>query len=204
VPAFADDYAATALGLFTLYQATGEVRWYIEAMRLVEGMVDLFADPAGGFFTTGADVEAPLARKRDHFDSPSPSANALAAEALLLASLYTGDADLRTHSERALRAGATIAITSPSGAGHLLSVLHTTLSKPQEVAIVGPQAQDLASIVWERFRPGVALAVDRDGSATNIVPLLDGRATDSTLAYVCRDFQCALPVSDPEALRRLL
>ncbi|NOY55465.1 MAG: thioredoxin domain-containing protein [Actinobacteria bacterium] len=204
VPAFADDYAATALGLFTLYQATGEVSWYTEAMRLVEGMVDLFADPAGGFFTTGADVEAPLARTRDHFDSPSPSANALAAEALLLASSYTGDAEFAAYSERALRAGATLAITSPSGAGHLLSVLHTTLSKPQEVAIVGPDAQELSSVVWERFRPGVALAVDRDGSATNIVPLLEGRATDSTLAYVCRDFHCALPVSDPEALRRLL
>src|SRR5665811_689120 len=72
VPAFADDYAATALGLFTLYQATGEVRWYAEAMRLTETIVDLFADPDGGFFTTGTDVEAPLARKRDHFDSPSP------------------------------------------------------------------------------------------------------------------------------------
>ncbi|GBE20825.1 hypothetical protein BMS3Bbin01_00166 [bacterium BMS3Bbin01] len=204
VPAFADDYAATALGLFTLYQATGEVRWYIEAMRLVEAIVDLFADPAGGFFTTGADVEAPLARKRDHFDSPSPSANALAAEALLLASSYTGNADLREHSERALRAGAALATTTPSGAGHLLSVLHATLRRPPEVAIVGPDAQDLASVVWERFRPDVALAVDRAGSATNIVPLLVGRATDSTLAYVCRSFQCALPVSDPEALRRLL
>ncbi|NIA26244.1 MAG: DUF255 domain-containing protein [Gammaproteobacteria bacterium] len=204
VPAFADDYAATALGLFTLYQATGEVRWYTEAMRLIEGMVDLFADPDGGFFTTGADVEAPLARKRDHFDSPTPSANALAAEALLLASLYTGDADLRAHSERALRAGAAVATASPSGAGHLLSVLHTTLREPQEIAIVGPDAQELASVVWEGFRPDVALAVDRDGSATKVVPLLEGRATGSTLAYVCRNFQCALPVSDPEALRRLL
>jgi len=202
VPAFADDYAATALGLFTLYQATGEVRWYAEAMRLTETIVDLFADPDGGFFTTGTDVEAPLARKRDHFDSPSPSANALAAEALLLAALYTGDPTFRDHSERALRAGAAVATSSPSGAGHLLSVLHTTLREPLEVAIVGPDVQELAAVVWERFRPDVALAIDQDGSGADVVPLLAGRT--SGLAYVCRNFACELPVSDPDALRKML
>lgn len=201
-PGFADDYAATALGLFALYQATGELRWYREAMRLVTALVDLFADPDGGFFTTGSDVEAPLARKRDHFDSPSPSANSLAAEALLLASLYTGDAAFEEHAERALRGGAAVATTSPSGAGHLLSVLHTMVRQPQEIAIVGPDALQLAAVVWERFRPNVALAVDLDGSGADVVPLLEGRTAG--LAYVCRDFACELPVSDPDALRRLL
>jgi len=48
----------------------------------------------------------------------------------------------------------------------------------------------------------VALAVDLDGSGADVVPLLEGRTAG--LAYVCRDFACELPVSDPDALRRLL
>ncbi len=202
IPGFADDYGAVAIGLFTLYQATGKLGWYQEAMRLVAKLADLFSDPDGGFFTTGTDVEAPLARKRDHFDSPTPSGNSLAAEATLMAALYTGDADLRERAERTIQAGTVVAASSPAGAGHLLSVLHSILSEPEEIAIVGQGAHDLASVVWERFRPDVALAIDVDGGAGSVVPLLENR--EPGFAYVCRNFACELPVSDPDALRKLL
>jgi uncharacterized protein YyaL (SSP411 family) len=204
VPGFADDYAAVAVGLFALYQATGETRWYVEAIRLTEALVTLFSAPGGGFFTTGRDVEAPLARKRDHFDSPSPSANSLAAEALLLASRYTGRADLRAEAEGAVRAGTPITRSAPSAAGYLLAVVHTMETVPPEVAIVGSRADELATVVWERFRPGVALAIDRDGSGADVVPLLEGRFSEETLAYVCRGFACDLPVADAAGLRARL
>ncbi len=98
-PGFSEDYATLAVGLFTLYQATGEAAWYSEAMALVEQMVELFAAPDGGFFTTGADAEVLITRLKDQYDSPHPSANSMAAEATLIASLYTGDGNLR-HSPR--------------------------------------------------------------------------------------------------------
>ena len=173
-------------------------------MTLVEEMVELFADPQGGFFTTGSDAEALITRPKDQYDSPHPSANSMAAEATLIASLYTGDGDLRSVAEGTIRAGGRLIEGAPTGVGHLLAVLASLLLPPREVAIVGPDADRLARVVWDRFRPDVALAVDRTGEAA-VVPLLAGRAgQDTTRAFVCRDFVCELPVSDPESLRRQL
>jgi uncharacterized protein YyaL (SSP411 family) len=203
-PGFSEDYATLAVGLFALYQATGDPDWYSEAMVLVEQMIGLFAAPDGGFYTTGSDAEALITRLKDQYDSPHPSANSMAAEATLIASLYTGDRSLRAHSEGAIRAGGRLIEGAPTGVGHLLAVLSSVLLPPREVAIVGPEADQLARVVWERFRPDVALAVDTTGEGA-MVPLLEGRAAGSdTRAFVCRDFVCDLPVSDSESLRRRL
>ena len=66
-PGFCDDYAAVAVGLFALYQSTGDERWYREAIRLTDEMIRLFADPAGGaFFAVGADSADLIARPKNH------------------------------------------------------------------------------------------------------------------------------------------
>ena len=203
-PGFSEDYASLAVGLFALYQATGDAPWYREAIVLVEQMIELFSAPDGGFFTTGTDAEGLITRLKDQYDSPHPSANSMAAEATLIASLYTGDGDLRAQAEGAIRAGGALIEGAPTGVGHLLAVLSSLLLPPREVAIVGPDAHQLARVVWERFRPDVALAVDRSGEAAE-VPLLQGRGgTDGTRAFVCRDFVCELPVTEAESLRRQL
>jgi len=204
-PGFSEDHATLAVGLFTLYQATGDQNWYRAAMLLVDQLVDLFADPDGGFFTTGSDGETLIARPKDQYDSPHPSANSMAAEASMMASLYTGDAHYRDIAEGTIRAGGRLIQGAPTGVGHLLAVLSSLLLPPREVAIVGPEADRLARVVWERFRPDVALAIDRSGRGSATVPLLAGRdGSGATRAYVCRNFLCKLPVADSDSLRRQL
>ena len=78
-----------------------------------------------------------------------------------------------------------------------------------EIAIVGdPDADDteaLVAAVRATYRPGRVLAVAPD-PASSAVPLLhdrtriDGEAT----AYVCRDFACERPTTDPAELTRQL
>ena len=205
VPGFSEDYAAYAVGLFGLYQATGETEWYREALSIVEGLVDLFSDEAGGFFTTGRDADPLVIRPKEQMDNPSPSGNSLGAEALLVASLYTGDEHLRNLAEAGIRSAGQIAEAFPSGAGHLLGVLQTAISRPKEVAVAGAEAARLARVVWEAFRPEVVLAVDRDGTGAADVPLLEHRYQQGrTVAYVCEGFVCLKPVETEEELRDLL
>ena len=67
-------------------------------------MVKRFEDPAGGFFATASDAEALIARPKNTHDNPTPSDNALAAEALATLAAYTGDADLYERLERTVHA----------------------------------------------------------------------------------------------------
>ncbi|MDH3306651.1 MAG: thioredoxin domain-containing protein, partial [Acidimicrobiia bacterium] len=51
VPGFLDDHAGYAVGLFTLYMASGEIEWYEAAADLTHQILDRFAD-ANGFHQT--------------------------------------------------------------------------------------------------------------------------------------------------------
>ncbi len=204
--AFCDDYGALAVGLFALYQVTADERWYMEAMRLIDEAIVLFADDDGGFFATGTDAERLIARPKNLFDNPTPSDNALMAEALQIAAAYTGDAARTGRLEGIVTAAGTLIERHPSAVGHLLAVLAAGLDGPKEVAVVGePQLRAaLTDVVWERFRPDCVLAAADDEHSS--IPLLHGRTAPEggPRAYVCRDFVCEMPVQEPDALRRLL
>jgi len=210
-PGFADDYAATAIALFVLYQATGTESWYVEAAAITEAMIDLFWDAeSGGVFATGHDAEELIARPKNIFDNPSPSDNSLAAEAIALLAASTGDSDHTSRVESIFRSAGIVAQRAPAAVGHLLAVL-TSVRHQRELAIVGdpehPATRDLLAVARERFQPEVFLAIGAVGDGDPAVPLLAGRTTadDGTpQAYLCTGFVCDAPTSDPSALRALL
>jgi len=198
VSAFLEDHAALALGLFALYAATGEEEWYLTAQDLTLGIPERFADEEGGFFDTPADGERLVKRPKGQTDNPLPSGNAMAAEALLTLSAYTGSARERDLAAGTIKAAGPVMTRFPSMVAHHLCVLRSLLSG-RELAIVGPEWRDLARVFWDRFRPEVALAPSVDGIGP--VPLLAGRsASGLTMAYLCRGHVCSLPTSDPAQL----
>jgi hypothetical protein len=206
IPAFCDDHAALALGLFALYQATGDPAWYREAARLTHTMVDLFwDDDAGGFFATGADAEELIARPKNLFDNPTPSDNSLAAEALQHLAAFTGDGDLLERMERTIRGSGGLMERFAAGAGHMLAVALVASGPPWELAVVGPEPgmHRLLEVVRSEYRPEVFVAPGGDGET---VPLLAGRdpVGGEAAAYLCRGFVCDAPVTDPATLRAAL
>ncbi|MFQ5518281.1 MAG: thioredoxin domain-containing protein, partial [Acidimicrobiia bacterium] len=206
VGGFSDDYSAAAIGLLTLYEATGEEEWAAAGLRLAAELVDLFWDPdGGGFFAIGIDSSPPLHRSKDLQDNPTPGGNSLGAELMGMVGALTGQARWLEMQAGALQSGAYIARNHPLAAGHLLAVA-ATVPTMKEVALVGAgkPRQDLADAVWESFRPDCVLAWG-PGDA-GLIPLLAGREPvgDAAAAYVCRDFTCDAPVIDATSLRRRL
>ncbi|HUG07630.1 MAG TPA: thioredoxin domain-containing protein [Acidimicrobiia bacterium] len=195
---FLDDHAGMAMGLFTLYSATGDERWYEQAIGLVN-LLGLFVRPDGGFYSnSNDDADDLVKRPTDVTDNPLPSGNALAAESLLTASLFTANEQWRQMSESALASIGLLADRYPSMVGHHLAVAHSSAST-RELAIVGEGWRHLAAVYWSRYRPEVALAPSEAGSET--VPLLEGRTAEGDArAFVCRGFVCDLPTSDPDIL----
>jgi len=196
---FLEDHAALATGLFALYAATGELEWFHAAEKMTLSIPERFSDPDGGFFDTPVDGEALIKRPKSPTDNPSPSGNALAAEALAILAGYTGSAELHDLAVNAVRAVGALMGRYPSMVGHHLAVLHSMLTG-KELAVVGNGPEQFVRVYWERFRPNVILAVSNDD--TEPIPLLSGRSDPGrTLAYVCQGHVCDLPTADPDLLR---
>jgi uncharacterized protein YyaL (SSP411 family) len=192
-------------GLLTLYETTFEDRWFVAARELAETMLKHFADPSGGFFDTSDDHETLVARPKDLQDNAVPSGNALAATVLLKLAAFTGEQLYYKQAELMLSVLQPALIQAPTAFAQWLCALDFALGQPVEIAIIGdPQsadAKELLAVVFDGYRPNQVVASAPPDRATSIPllqdrPALDGRAT----AYVCRNFACRQPVTDPQAL----
>jgi uncharacterized protein YyaL (SSP411 family) len=210
---FLEDYAFLADGLLALYETTFDPRWFIEARRLMDAAIELFADEQnGGFFDTGSDSEALISRPKDIMDNAIPSGNSVAVDVLLRLAAFTGEEQYRQRADDYLRPLADIMLQHPQAFGYALGGLDFALSPVKEFAIMGdPHQSDtraLLEVVNRRYLPNsvLACAAPDTSQAIQSIPLLadrplkNGKAT----AYVCQNFACLAPVNTPEELVQLL
>lgn len=194
---FLDDHAGVGLGMLDLHRATGNIRWYRTAVDLADEILARFRSEDGSFFSTANDAERLIIRPRDPMDNPSPSGTALAAELLWRIGLLTGETRYLDATSEILGAAAPLMERAPTAVAHHLAVAASIQRGGKEVAIVGPDADDLARLIRGTYTPHVVLAVDPSGVLGDDIPLLEGRANgDQTLAYVCEQFVCQRPVSE--------
>jgi uncharacterized protein len=201
--AYLEDHAFLLEALLGLYEATFDPRWFGEARALADEILDRFEDPErGGFFSTAADHEALIARRKPLEDAPIPSGGASAAFGLLRLARLTGETRYEDAALGQLRLTHMLAPEHPGMFGHLLQALDFALADVREVALVGDGREPLEQVVRETFRPHVVVA----GGAPDGVPLLAGRTPvdGRAAAYVCEHFACRRPVTEPDELRALL
>ncbi len=199
---YLEDHAYAVEALLVLYEATFDARWFAEARALADVMIDAFADPErGGFFSTAADGEALLARRKDLEDTPIPSGSSSAALALLRLAALTGEGEYERRAVGALRLVHEVAPRHPQAFGHLLQAMAFYVSPSREVALVGDDLRALERVVRARYRPNIVVA-----GGTGDVPLLEGRTpvNGRAAAYVCEHFACRTPVTEPVELEALL
>jgi uncharacterized protein YyaL (SSP411 family) len=198
-PAYLEDYANVAHGLYELHVATGDLRWLREARRLALRAVELFGDPEhGGFFLSPADGEQLVARQKAFDDNPTPAGSSMLAFVLLRLARIWGDDELERTAVSALRLVRDLLPRAPSAFGWALCALDLHLSQPRELAILGDPDSDVARAALNGFDPNAVVAF---GPADD-VPLLEGKTlVDGRPAvYVCERFACRAPVTEASRL----
>jgi hypothetical protein len=196
---FLEDYADVAHGLYELHVATGELRWLDESRRLALLAIELFGDEErGGFFLTPSDGEALIARKKDFDDHPTPSGNSMLAYVLLRLARIYGDEALAKRATDVFRLVVNGLRRAPSAFGWTLCALDLHFSPPRELAIVAEPADEVARAALAPWQPNAVIAF---GPAEG-VPLLEGkgRVDGKPTVYVCENFACRAPITEPEAL----
>jgi uncharacterized protein YyaL (SSP411 family) len=203
--AYLEDHAFLLEALLALYEASFEQRWFDEARALAETTIERFGDSErGGFFSTSSDHEELIARRKEIGDHPIPSGNSAAALGLLRLAALTGEREYERRAEGVLRLFAGPAAGRPEAFAHLLQALDFQLEPTREVALVGEDLAALAAVVRGGLRPHLVAAGGPEG--TSSPPLLANRPTvdGQPTAYVCENFTCQAPVTDPQALSELL
>ncbi|GLK17414.1 thioredoxin domain-containing protein [Herbiconiux flava] len=222
-----EDYGMLAEGLLRLAATTGSARYATAGRMLVDAVLTehptgpVFAVPGGGDPILGAQG---LASELDPSEGAYPSGNSAAASAALLLHALTADARYRAAALRAVAPLAADAVAQPIAFGATLDLL-TRLSRPAEQLVLvtpspadpldraaAPDAHadarpdDLAARVRTWRGAVVARATDEQAHllAAAGFELFADRTTRAGLptAYLCRDFVCRLPVTDPAALAR--
>jgi uncharacterized protein YyaL (SSP411 family) len=201
--AYLEDHGYLLEALLTLYEATFEERWFTEARAIADTAIERFGDPErGGFFSTAADAEKLIARRKDVEDNPTPSGSSSMAYGLLRLAALTGDAEYEEQALRVIRPLTQGGAQYPQAFGHTLQAIAFHTAPPKEVALAGPGIEPLLAVMRSRFRPQVVLAAGEGGA----VPLLEGRGPveGRGAAYVCESFACRQPVTEPDQLAALL
>jgi len=211
--AYLEDYANLIHGLIALYESTGELEWFENALELTDKMVEQFwDDEAGGFFFTGKSHERLIVRSKEWFDNATPSGNSVAALSLLRLALLTANDDYRRRATTILRLMADQVRRYPSAFGFALTALDFYLSSPLEVAIVGSSSdarlEGLIRTFWRSYLPHrvLALCTACFDEAASRIRLLEGRNTLETqpTAFVCEGYTCKTPALSGDELEKQL
>lgn len=209
-----DDYAFLTWGLLELYETTFEPQWLQAACDHMDACLDRFWDAErGGFYMTPDDGEALIVRPKDANDGAMPSGNSVQLTNLLRLARFTGRTEFEDTAAALSRWAGPSARSRPTGFTALLMGLDWALGTPREIVVAGEweadDTQALLTVLRETYSP-TTVTLHRppgdDPAITDLAPFTavqtprDGQAA----AYVCRDFQCEAPTTDPDRLRKQL
>jgi uncharacterized protein YyaL (SSP411 family) len=212
VHAFAEDYAFLIQGLLDLYEADFDIRWLRSAGELQVQMNALFSDPKGGYFNTEEGARDILFRMKDDHDGAEPSANSVAALNLTRLAWILGVKEFQHAAARLIGSFHTMLQAAPAALPQMLAAMDAAISEPIQIVIAGDRsgAEELLRVVGQSYLPNKVLLLadgaDNQSFLTQHVPEIalmkpiDGKPA----AYLCRNFVCDLPVTDPEALAEKL
>jgi len=212
-----DDQVFGVLALLDAYETTLDSRYFNAAQKTLDLAIARYGDAEGGGFFDRPSDAAPMGgldvRRKPFQDSPTPSANSVAAIALIRMHAFTGDDRYHAFAKKTLEAFAGIApqyglFAATYGLAATLFAHH-----PIQVVITGPAndsaAQALEAAAHRAFRFGKSVLrvtpqtpqLHLAGALKETLPHLPiGKA----LAVVCSGQTCFPPTGDPAQLIALL
>ncbi len=205
-----EDYAGTLEGWIALFEASMETRWLERARMVADAMIDRFwDDEGGGFFITSKEDNPLIARLKNPADEAAPSANAVAAMALLRLGRWTGHVPYEDKGRHTLQAFYGEMEKRPAAFTGLLSALDYMEASPVEIVLSGPvdhkDYKEMLETVYQDYRPNQQVVLYGEEIAQS-VPWAEGRGpvAGKPTAYVCKDGTCHPPVHTAHALYNLL
>ena len=193
-----DDHVFLVWGLLNLYEATFDVRWLEAAISVEASARKRFLDGVFYISPPGAGL---LVRPREIFDGAIPSGNSVAVMNLVRLGRITADGSYAKAADGVFTAVSDEVSLAPSTAPHLLSAFDFRRGPSFEVVLAGKDIAALRRAVFAAFVPN-KVVVHRPVSDARIVAIAPYTKyqlpiREKPTAYVCLNYMCRLPVTDP-------
>ena len=201
IAGFLDDYALFTQALIDLYEAQFDLAHLRLAVVLTEKMREMFEDPAGAFFSSGAADSSLVLRVKEDYDGAEPSGNSVAVMNLLRLARFTSRTDFRESADRAFAAFGTRLTHAPVAIPQMLAACEFALSEPREIVFAGDDPAPLLREFRAHFVPN-RVVLRADPALAAWVPGIESMTARGV--YVCRNYACQLPVSTPSELAKLI
>jgi len=206
-----DDYAFLASALIDMFEVTFDDRYLRWAEEITNSMIDVFRDiDSGGFFSAESDPDRLFYRLKTCIDQSMPSGNGVASMNLLRLSLYRNNSEYKAMAEEVIRLYYSEANSSPFNYASILSAAIFYLAGATEVTIVGKKDTDRTKIMLrktgEAYIPDMVIyLVDETTGEHEGMPQFSrgkGQKNGKVTVYVCKDFTCSEPVTEPGEIER--
>ncbi|GAA4449480.1 thioredoxin domain-containing protein [Nibrella saemangeumensis] len=207
VTGFLEDYAAVIDGYLALYQASFDEAWLRTADQLTRYVMEHFGDNDESttelFYFTDSAGEALIARRKEILDNVIPASNSIMAGNLYTLSLLMDRPDYGERADQMLGRIQPLLQQYPGELTNWASLYAMRVRPTAEIAILGPQVQEIRRAIDARFYPNKVLSGTESESR---LPLLENRSMTKgqTTIYVCYNRACQLPVTDVEEVWRML
>lgn len=226
VAAFSDDYAHLISGLLELYFATGDVGHLQWALKLQDKMDELFWDEThGGYFQAAAGDEHMRFRMKEDYDGAEPAASSIAVANLWRFAALGGTEAAAKWTKQAEKCAsafggqlkeAPVAMPQMCTSLHLLDVGHG-----RQVVIAGRRGNDdteaLLNAAASVYAPDKILILldlgdeelmkfwrEHNPEAVALAEATGMTAEDPATAFICQNFTCRKPTTDPAAVAKTL
>lgn len=201
IAGFLDDYAFMIEALIALYEVDFDEDWLKAAKDLTNYVIANFEDEESDlFFYTAANGEVLIARKHEVMDNVISASNSVMAQNLQKLGLLFDDELYRERASAMLKSVLPRIKAYGSAYANWSIQLLDEVYGINEIAIVGLDYQAIKKEMNSLYIPNKILL----GGIKSKLPLLDGKLSDETKIFICKNKTCQLPVATVAEAMKLI
>lgn len=204
-PAFLDDYACLIDASIHLYGLAFDTAYLYKARDLAQYVVEHFSDDSNTFFYyTPLQQDDIIVRKKECYDGATPSGNATMAGNLHTLGVIFDEEDWKIRSENMLRSMANTIIKYPGSFAVWASLFLQKIQGTAEIAVTGKGAVQCSKTIQSGYFIPNAILMATEKEDNSFPILKDKAATDFFQVFICKNYNCSLPVTKLQEVSTLL
>ena len=212
VKANLDDYAFYIQSLLDLYETTFSVDYLTKARELLDKCIINFRDDKdGGFFFSATGNNELIINQKDIYDGAIPSGNSVILLNLLRMAKMIGNQDYMEKGMLLIKAFSNIIAKTPSAYTQALIGLDFAIGPSYEIVVSSSEydypVKQMIDEIRKIYIPDKIIMLRTDSNELEKLSEFTAKlkpVKENAAVYICRDFTCDLPVTDPVLLKNVL